>query len=287
MKRIIGHVLGFILKRIGLLKSKYVYRLKKQKKDVRDFLFIPDNTASIPQSVDLRNVVFPVFNQGHLGSCTSNAISAAIRFVLMVLGIATFTPSRLFIYYNERDMEGSVNSDSGAMIRDGIKSVNNLGVCPEAMDDGSTPDYLWPYSDDSTTFKTKPKDVCYKNALLHKAVTYASVRLDRNTILSTLAAGHPIIFGFRVHQSFENDACMKTGVMPVPGWFDPVLGGHAVLAVGYMLNKPMGTQKVTDWVIVRNSWGTGVQDKGYFYMPLDEVMCKDASDAWIITLMSK
>jgi C1A family cysteine protease len=47
-----------------------------------------------------------------------------------------FTPSRLFIYYNERVMEHTVSQDAGAQIRDGIKSVNHIGACPETD---------WPY----------------------------------------------------------------------------------------------------------------------------------------------
>ncbi len=75
-----------------------------------------------------------------------------------------FTPSRLFIYYNERDMEGTVNSDSGAQLRDGMKSVGSLGVCPEDM---------WPYV--IANFAEKPSDNCYQTALQHKAILYQRV----------------------------------------------------------------------------------------------------------------
>src|SRR6476469_7450575 len=77
--------------------------------------------ASLPASVDLRPQCPPVYDQGQLGSCTANAIGGAIQFHQMKQGIPNFTPSRLFIYYNERVIEGTVSSDSGAMIRDGIK----------------------------------------------------------------------------------------------------------------------------------------------------------------------
>ena len=50
-----------------------------------------------------------------------------------------FTPSRLFIYYNERALEGPSPTDSGAMLRDGIKAVAAQGACPETM---------WPYVED-------------------------------------------------------------------------------------------------------------------------------------------
>ena len=47
-----------------------------------------------------------------------------------------FVPSALFIYYNERVIERTVSTDSGAQIRDADKDVAKQGVCPE-------PD--WPY----------------------------------------------------------------------------------------------------------------------------------------------
>src|SRR6185437_15635932 len=103
-----------------------------------------------------------------------NAIGAAIEFDQMKQNLRNaFMPSRLFIYYNERAMENTVNEDSGAMIRDGIKSVAKQVVCPEKM---------WPY--DPTPFPPnphlakKPTATCYKEALEHTAVRYQ--RVSRN-----------------------------------------------------------------------------------------------------------
>src|SRR3954452_17409791 len=87
--------------------------------------------AALPPSADLRGQCPPVYDQGQLGSCTANAIGGAFEFDLLAQGLADFVPSRLFIYYNERAIEGSIDSDSGAMIRDGIKSVAKVGVCAE------------------------------------------------------------------------------------------------------------------------------------------------------------
>src|SRR6201994_3602517 len=102
--------------------------------DQRDFLFAapPAIQQKIPKSVDLSKKCPPVYDQGQLGSCTANAIAAAIEFEQK----KRFVPSRLFIYYNERVIEGTVDSDSGAQIREGIKVVANQGVPPESE---------WPY----------------------------------------------------------------------------------------------------------------------------------------------
>jgi C1A family cysteine protease len=106
--------------------------------DYRDHLYSAPQPvlAKLPPKKDLRSGCPPVYDQGQLGSCTANAISGAIQFEQKKQGVTIFGPSRLFIYYNERDMEGTVNSDAGAQIRDGVKSVATLGVCPETE---------WPY----------------------------------------------------------------------------------------------------------------------------------------------
>ena len=79
--------------------------------------------AALPKSVDLRPGCPEVYDQGQLGSCTANAIGAALQFDQIKQKQAdVFAPSRLFIYYNERVIENTVDEDSGAMIRDGIKA---------------------------------------------------------------------------------------------------------------------------------------------------------------------
>jgi len=81
--------------------------------------------------------------------------------------------------------------------------------------------------------------------------------------------------GFYVYDSFMSKNVSKTGIMPYPNTKrEKLLGGHAVLLVGY--NK---TKKV---FIVRNSWGTNWGDNGYFYMPFDVVNPNMSSDYWII-----
>jgi hypothetical protein len=102
--------------------------------DHRDQLYSAPVTAlqSLPSRVNLTPHCPPVYDQGQLGSCTANSIGAAVEFEQMKQKLASvFVPSRLFIYFNERSMEGTVDSDSGAQIRDGIKSVAKQGVCPE------------------------------------------------------------------------------------------------------------------------------------------------------------
>ena len=236
--------------------------------DQRDHMFAAPSAvlATIPAAVDLRPKCPPVLDQGQLGSCTANAIGNAHRFDQMKQAAAkTFMPSRLFIYYNERVMEGSVGTDSGAMIRDGIKSIAQQGVCAETD---------WPY--DITKFKNKPTAACYKKALAHQALTYRRLLQNPTQMKSCLASGDPFVFGFTVYESFESQAVAKTGVVPMPAHTEKVLGGHAVLAVGY----DDATQRFT----VMNSWSDKWGMKGYFTIPYAYLGDTGlASDFWTVS----
>ena len=238
--------------------------------DHRDHMYAapPMVVAALPSKVDLRSKCPPVVDQGNLGSRTANAIGNAHRFGQMKQGQPNpFLPSRLFIYYNERAVEGTVNSDSGAMIRDGIKTIANQGACPEK---------LWPYN--ISKFTKKPSSTCYKEALKHQAISYQRLVQSPSQMKGCLASGYPFVFGITVYESFESPAVAKTGTVPMPGSGEKVLGGHAILAVGYDDAKQR--------FIVMNSWGTGWGDKGYFTIPYGYLADTDlAADFWTVRLV--
>lgn len=240
--------------------------------DIRDHLYAAPLHAlgPLPARVDLRpQCPKEVYNQGELGSCTANAIAAAVQFGRMKQKLSPdFIPSRLFIYYNERVIEGTVNEDSGAYIRDGIKSVNKQGVCPEPE---------WPY--DISKFTHKPPAKCYRDALQTRATSYSRLVRSMTQMKGCLASGYPFVFGFTVYESFESEAVARTGEVPMPGMNEKVLGGHAVLAVGY--DDSMGR------FIVRNSWGPGWGMDGYFTMPYAYLTEENLSDDfWTIRMVS-
>jgi C1A family cysteine protease len=235
--------------------------------DGRDFMYgaPPEVVRKLPESVDLRSGCPPVYDQGQLGSCTANAIGGALEFAQIKQKQANpFTPSRLFIYYNERVIEHTVDSDSGAQIRDGVKSVHKLGAPPETD---------WPY--DINKFTQKPPEQAFKDAKNYQTIVYQRVTPTLGQLKGCLASGFPFVFGFTVYESFESEEMAKSGHLRMPLSAEKQLGGHAVLAVGY--------QDSSQSFIVRNSWGTDWGIKGYFTMPYPYLLQGTlASDFWTI-----
>ena len=222
---------------------------------------------NFPTSVDLRSKCPLVYDQGNLGSCTAQALAAAFEFNDGITNI--FTPSRLFLYYNERMLENSINEDSGALLSDGIKTLERHGICDEKY---------WPY--DVTKFKIKPPTKCYTDALSHRAYTVHNIGSDLNSMKNSLASGYPFVVGISVYSSFLSSDVAKTGNVNMPDRNkEKCLGGHAVLVVGY-------NDKNQKWII-RNSWGEKWGDKGYFYLPYLYLLdAKLSSDLWNITKIS-
>jgi C1A family cysteine protease len=237
--------------------------------DARDRMYrAPKSAGLLPKSADLRGGCPAVYDQGDLGSCTANAIGAAVEFDQRKQKFPQpFAPSRLFIYYNERALEGTIPTDSGAMLRDGIKAVATQGACPESM---------WPYAEPK--FADRPPAQCFKLGKMHPAVQYNRLAQDLGQMKTCLAGGFPFVFGFTVYESFESDEVEKTGVAPMPESGETALGGHAVMAVGY--DDAAGT------FLVRNSWTANWGMSGYFTMPYAYLENNNlADDFWMIRLV--
>jgi C1A family cysteine protease len=242
--------------------------------DQRDHIYAMPaaHAARLPPGVDLRPQCPPtIFDQKQLGSCTANAIAAAVEFDILKQGLPDFMPSRLFIYFNERLIEGTTSTDSGAAIRDGARTVNQQGVCTEAT---------WPYSDqDPGPFQERPSPAAYREALTHKVSSYQRVPQALTAMKSCLALGYPFVAGFTVYESFESPTVTKTGVVPMPASGETVLGGHAVLVVGY--------DDATSRFVCRNSWGPNWGIGGYFTMPYEYLTDSNlADDFWTFRAVS-
>jgi C1A family cysteine protease len=239
--------------------------------DHRDKPYVPKATPT-PNSVDLDLKNLPVYDQGELGSCTGNALAAAIQFDRLRQGLSkpAEVPSRLFIYFGERVIKGTVASDCGASLRDGIKVVASDGACFETGPDA------WPY--DIAAFAEPPPLPCFAAAKLNAAVNYYRLNQQIADMQACLAEGFPFVFGFTAFAALESAAVERTGVLPMPGPDDKTIGGHAVMAVGY--------DKARKVFKVRNSWGADWGLDGYFWMPEDYLDSPSyADDFWTIRVV--
>ena len=246
---------------ISIIGRRYGWR--PDLPDQRDYrLILP--SAVLPSSVDLRPSMPLVYDQGDLGSCTGNGIAGAIEYARRKQALADFVPSRLFIYYNERVIEGTVTSDAGASIRDGIQTVSSQGACPESE---------WPY--DVSKFAALPPAQCYTDAKLDLVSSYARVDQTVDQMRTCLAAKIPVVFGFTVYESFESAAVASSGIVPMPATNEAVLGGHCTVLSGY--------DDENKRFLVRNSWGESWGLDGYFWFPYDYAASTDlSSDFWEI-----
>ena len=255
-----------------------IYNLKRDVEDVRDFqvtkVVAPVKGVRLPSSVDLRGKMPAVFNQLSIGSCSSNAGVANV----MYLKNHSELLSRLFLYYKERELEGTVNEDAGAQMRDICKALNQFGVCSEQY---------FPY--DITQFAATPTPEAITDAITHKILAYHSLSTITDIKNNLALRQKPVLIGMSVYESFESDAVAKTGIVPMPNLaVEKNLGGHAILCCGYRdasltqkLLSPF-TGKSAGSFIVRNSWGANWGDKGYFYLPYEFVTKGLAFDFWSI-----
>lgn len=248
---------------------KHKYTLKRDKLDARDVRFsLPVKLLAkqMPVRVDLRDQYSNIYNQGSLGSCTANALAMAFDFTRIKESLPVLEPSRLFLYYNERMMENSVDRDDGAELRTGVKACAKFGNCAET---------IWPYQIDK--FTVRPDSICYSAASANLVKKYMRIDNSKLSLLKgCLVDGFTFVCGISVYESFESDQVTATGIVPIPDVSSEELyGGHAVTCVGYDDSKKV--------FIMRNSWGPQWGDKGHFYIPYAYLTNTDlAADFWTL-----
>jgi len=230
--------------------------------------------ARAPAKIDLRGGCSAVEQQGNLGSCTAQALVGALEFLELrslpppsdkskianpKSKISRFRDlSRLFVYYNERAAMGTVNEDSGAMLRTGIKVLKNIGVCRET---------IWPYK--INRFTEKPPDNCFSEAESHQVTAYQRLHTLAE-MKACLAMGLPFVFGFAVYEHVMSEQVRKSGIIRLPRRNESMIGGHAVMAAGY--------DDVKGILIFKNSWGTEWGKSGYGFLPYDYPESRELSD---------
>ena len=282
---------GELPKKTSVRKAKHHYRLRTHN-DSSNWLLSHESTirlttesisraethVTVPTAFDVRSTdpfFPPPSDQETLGSCSSNAILDLVRYVRDTEGMKPEALSRIFLYFNARNLERHVDSDAGANISTGLRALQTYGVCSEAV---------CPY--DITQFKTKPSQVAYNEALRTIDLdTFSVIHIQQSLdvmkyTLSVLKK--PFVFSMKLFASFNSNVVKSTGIVPTPkkratgSCYSRPKGLHAVLAVGYDDEKKMFT--------IRNSWGDGWGDHGYFYLPYDYMVDPNLTgDFWSIS----
>lgn len=250
------------------------YGCRKDSLDLRD-RFYTRKAMRLPSMARLPLLCMPpVWDQGELGSCTAWATGGCAAYLRACNKEPTFIPSARFLYYNTREIEGTVLDDSGAEIRDAVKAIVKKGICADR----------W-CSYDIKSFAVKPKPWAYWMAYGDMVKSYERIGNGRlNDIKACIVQGIPVVFGFVVFESFEGDEMAKTGLLRMPG-SDKKISEHAVWAYGYDDNIKIWDQK--GGVFIRNSWAEDWGSHGNFVMPYAFISDPElASDFWAIRSIS-
>lgn len=230
---------------------------------VKDYSMLSANKLSAPylKSIDLRNKLPVVYDQGNLGSCTANALCYCFDYI----DDTTFFPSRLYLYYNVRLLDKNINQDAGSTLSQGITALEKYGICSER---------LCPYI--ISNFRNKPTNDAYIEGSKHTVLSANRVKQTMASIKGCLNQNLPFVTGIMIYSSFESIQVTKTGYVPMPNTKkERFLGGHAVTCVGYDDAKSV-------W-IMKNSWGSTWGDRGYFYLPYNYLLSPMlAGDMWQI-----
>jgi len=234
--------------------------------------------AGLPVSVDLRAWCSPIENQESIGSCTANAGVAMVEYFERRAFGKHIDASRLFLYKTTRNLL-HWTGDTGAFLRSTMGALVLFGVPPEEY---------WRYI--IADYEKEPPAFCYAFAQNYQAINY--YRLDppgtaSNNLLShiktNLSVGLPSMFGFTVFSSISQAG--TTGKIPYPTTGEKIVGGHAVVAVGYddnlkIKNTYTGAIETKGALLIRNSWGTGWGSSGYGWLPYEYVLKGLAIDWW-------
>jgi C1A family cysteine protease len=243
------------------------FGLRKYVRDDRDWIWSVSKRFALPNIVDLSSRITRIEDQSDLGSCVAQAATSIVEYNDREPDNQYVNLSRLMLYADCRIEDGTpLDEDAGTFMRTSIKVLAKTGCCKED---------LWPYEIDK--YRIKPMDVCYEDAKERRIHSYYRI-ISSFDMRACLACGRPFILGIPIYESFMTGEVAVTGEVPMPGWFEQLLGYHAVYCAGY-------SNYDKEFVCV-NSWGKGWGRAGLFYLPfkfMEKYVVPDGQgDCWMI-----
>lgn len=222
-----------------------------------------------PPSIDLSSHLPPAWYQGGLGSCTANACSGLLAYLH-----PGHVPSRLALYYETRELEGTTDKDAGCQIRDAMKVMQKQGVVSED---------LWPY--DEARFNQEPAN---DGADAEHAIANYSRINTLQDMLDCLSLLFPFVLSIDLPENFDRQAGQSGIMVPEQG---ETLGLHAMLAVGFdrdFHNNPAFIASGLEpssveptMFLVRNSWGSWWGRDGHVWVPASYLTNRSTvGDCW-------
>lgn len=232
--------------------------------DHRDRILKALPGATIPAVADVSQFCNAVPDQANLGSCVGNSSTSALEWLYRKEKKTPVDFSRLYVYYHARKIGGfPVSQDTGCYIRDAIKVLAKQGTCYEPT---------WPYI--LNKFSVQPPPIADTEAAKHQALYYFRC-VGLNSIKDSIGvSGYPVVGGFSVPSSIYSAETSRTGIIRYPSGTDKIIGGHAVIFVGF--------NDSTQLLKFQNSWGTGWGANGYGYLDYKFIQNGLADDFWTV-----
>jgi hypothetical protein len=227
--------------------------------DDRDFklgaLRLP---VGVPLSATLEPFIVEILDQLNTNSCVANAWAQALRVAGCVNGTARPPlPSRLYLYSNSRAFHGEAHIDDGTFLRTCGSGVIKFGAPPE---------HVYPF--ETARVNERPPWAAYRAGFDFRGSRgyYRIAMGDLSGIRQALAAQKPVVFGVSVPDSFLS----SDGPSTVDFTNEPIVGGHAMVVVGYE----------GDRFRICNSWGADWRERGLCWFT--EKMMARAMDLWAV-----
>ncbi len=212
------------------------------------------------------------YNQ-KFNDCGANAAAALIDYEIArdtgpSGSLRGFLPSRLFLYYNARFLDGGVAHDNGVFMRDMMTTAQDQGFTSEVTTPAVAAGAAWPYVTAAKHYLENPGAAAYLAGRSYRITGFTRVPDNEAAMKGLIDVGRPFVVWVNVTSSFPSSRepgepqPKEPPTIPPPG---DGSGGHFVVAVGY--NKKA--------LLVLNSWGSDWGKDGYGYLPFSEFRNRD------------